>query len=52
MIPYREWKSLVEDGKEKGLRKAGKIPPGTGRYVIHSKRMMVSLIIVSFSTLS
>ena len=38
MIPYREWKSLVEDGKEKGLRKLGKIPPaGTGRYAIHSK---------------
>ena len=38
MIPSMEWKSLVEDGKEKGLRKSGKIPPGgTGRYVIHSK---------------
>ena len=37
MIPSREWKALVEDGKEKGLRKAGKIPPGTGRYTIHSK---------------
>ena len=36
MIPSREWKSLVEDGKEKILRKAGKIPPGTGRYAIHS----------------
>ena len=36
MIPSREWKALVEDGKEKGLRKAKKIPPGTGRYVIHS----------------
>ena len=38
MIPYMEWKDLVEDGKEKGLRKLGKIPPsGTGRYAIHSK---------------
>ena len=36
MIPSREWKSLVEDGKEKGLRKVGKIPPGIGRYVVHS----------------
>ena len=36
MIPYREWKALVEDGKEKGLRKARKIPPGIGRYAIHS----------------
>ena len=48
MIPYREWKALVEDGKEKGLRKARKIPPGTGRYAIHSIMMMVSPIIVSF----
>ena len=37
MIPSMEWKSLVEDGKEKGLRKEGKIPPGTRRYAIHSK---------------
>ena len=38
MIPSMEWKSLVEDGKEKGLRKSRKIPPGgTGRYAIHSK---------------
>ena len=38
MIPSMEWKSLVKDGKEKGLRKSGKIPPGgTGRYAIHSK---------------
>ena len=38
MIPSMEWKSLVEDGKEKGLRKSGKIPlGGTGRYAIHSK---------------
>ena len=38
MIPSMEWKALVEDGKEKGLKKSGKIPPaGTGRYAIHSK---------------
>ena len=38
MIPSMEWKALVEDGKEKGLRKSGKIPPGgTRRYAIHSK---------------
>ena len=38
MIPYMEWKALVEDGKEKGLRKSRKIPPaGIGRYAIHSK---------------
>ena len=38
MIPYMEWKALVEDGKEKGLRKSGKIPlGGTRRYAIHSK---------------
>ena len=36
MIPPREWKSLVEYGKERVLRKAGKIPPRTGRYEIHS----------------
>ena len=38
MIPSVEWKALVEDGKEKGLRKSAKIPPiGTWRYAIHSK---------------
>ena len=37
MIPSREWKALVEDGKERDLRKVGKIPLGTGRYAIHSK---------------
>ena len=38
MIPSMEWKALVEDGKEKGLRKSGNIPPGgTGRSAIHSK---------------
>ena len=30
MIPAREWKSLVEDGKERALRKQGKLQPGTG----------------------
>ena len=37
MIPSMEWKALVEDGKEKGLIKVGKIPPGRGRYAIHFK---------------
>ena len=37
MIPSMEWKASVEDGKEKYLRKAGNIPPGTERYAIHSK---------------
>ena len=38
MIPSMEWKALVEDGKEKGLRKSVKIPlGGTWRYAIHSK---------------
>ena len=38
MISSMEWKAPVEDGKEKGLRKSGKIlPGGTGRYAIHSK---------------
>ena len=37
MIPSMEWKSLVEYGKEEGLRKLGKIPLGTGRYAIQSK---------------
>ena len=36
IIPSREWKSLVEDGKERDLRKEGKLPPGTGRYTILS----------------
>ena len=37
MIPSMKWKALVEDGKEKGPRKVGKIPPGIGRNAIHSK---------------
>ena len=36
MIPSTEWKALVEDGKERALRKAGKIPPGIGTYAILS----------------
>ena len=36
MIPSRDWKSLVEYGKDRALRKARKIPPGTGRYAILS----------------
>ena len=36
MIPSREGKSLVEDGKERALRKVGKIPPDTWRYAILS----------------
>ena len=36
MIPSMDWKSLVKYGKEKGLIKLGKIPPGTGRYAILS----------------
>ena len=36
MILTREWKSLVEDGKERSLRKEGNIPPNTWRYAIHS----------------
>ena len=36
MIPTREWKALMENGKEMDLRKEEKIPPGTGRYAIHS----------------
>ena len=36
MNPSREWKSLVKDGKERVLRKQGKIPPGIGRYAMIS----------------
>ena len=31
MIPAREWKSLIEYGKERALRKERKLPPSTGR---------------------
>jgi len=36
MIPAREWKALLDDGREISLRKQGKLPPGTGRYAILS----------------
>ena len=36
MIPIREWRSLVEYGKERDLRKEGKLPLGIGRYAILS----------------
>ena len=48
MIPSREWKALVEDGKEKGLRKAGKIPLGTLEVCNTFHNVMVSLIIINF----
>jgi hypothetical protein len=34
MIPVREWKALLDDGRERALRKHAKLPPGTGRYAI------------------
>jgi len=34
MIPVREWKALLDDGREMDLRKQGKLPSGTGRYEI------------------
>ena len=34
MILDMEWKALLKDAKEKTLRKNGKIPPDTRRYVI------------------
>jgi len=36
MVPSREWKSLLEDGNERVLRKNGEIQPGIGRYPILS----------------
>ena len=36
MILEREWKYLVEDGKERALRKQGKLSPCTGGYIILS----------------
>ena len=36
MIPAMEWRALVEDGKERALRREGKLTPGTGRYAILS----------------
>lgn len=37
MIPARDWKSLVEYGKERALRNEGKLPLGTGRLSDTSK---------------
>lgn len=34
MIPEREWKDLVSDGKEKVEKRKGHTPPGEGRYVV------------------
>ena len=36
MIPSRKWKALVEDRKERALRKSRKIPPSIERYAILS----------------
>ena len=36
MIPTREWKSLVEDGNERDLRKEGNLPLDIGRHEILS----------------
>jgi len=37
MILQREWKALLEDGKEIAMRRQGKLPPGSGRYGILSR---------------
>jgi hypothetical protein len=34
MIPVREWKALLDDGRERDLRKQGKLPPRILRYEI------------------
>jgi hypothetical protein len=34
IIPLREWKSLLDDARERSLRKHGKIPPGKRRYAM------------------
>jgi hypothetical protein len=34
IIPVRECKSLLDYGRERDLRKHGKLPPCTGRYAI------------------
>ena len=34
IIPIREWKSVLDDGMERDLRKQGKLPLGIGRYEI------------------
>ena len=49
MIPSMEWKSLVEDGKEKGMRKIRKDTTRWNREVCNSfQNVVVSLIITSF----
>jgi hypothetical protein len=35
MIPKKEWRDLVEDVREKEMRKEGKTSPGGGRYMIY-----------------
>jgi hypothetical protein len=34
MIPKSEWKNLLEDAKDKTMRKEGKPPPSLGRCII------------------
>jgi hypothetical protein len=34
MIQEIEWKNILEDAKEKTMRKEGKTPHGPGRYII------------------
>ena len=36
MIATREWKALLDDGREIAMRIEGKLPPGSGRYAILS----------------
>lgn len=33
MITDREWKALIEDSKDKKMRKEGKMPHGLVRYI-------------------
>ena len=49
MIRAREWKALVEYGKERALRKEGKLLPGIGRYAICTFiNVIINLIIIRF----
>ena len=49
IFPTREWKSLVENGNERDLRKEGKLPSGTGRYAICTfNNVIINLIIINF----
>jgi hypothetical protein len=34
MVPKIEWKNLLEDEKEKTMKKERKMPPGPRRYII------------------